>query len=322
MGLHSQTVQAITEEYVTRRRQFKKTKLRWRVSRGSKKSLGWIPFKSSAISYKQGQVVFNGKKLSLWDSYGLAGYELGSGNINQDSRGRWFLNVTVKVRTWPCAASQEREVVGIDLGLKDFLAASDGYKAETQQFYRKAEKALATAQRANKSQRVKAIHAKIGNQRKDFLHKESTRLVKRCDAIFVGNVCSSGLAKTNAAKSVLDSGWSTFRTMLLYKCANAGTWFKEVNEAYSTQECSHCKERTGPKGQAELGVRNWTCSSCGSEHSRDINAAINIKHTGLKWLEKELTAMDEGKTSDSLVNKTTKVVGVGCDPLVVEIPFL
>ena len=75
LHLHSQTIQAITEEYVTRRSQFNKVKLHWRTSRGRRKNLGWIPFKASAISYKNGQVVFNGKPLSLWDSYGIKDYE-------------------------------------------------------------------------------------------------------------------------------------------------------------------------------------------------------------------------------------------------------
>ena len=105
LHLHSQTIQAITEEYVTRRSQFNKVKLRWRTSRGSRRSLGWIPFKASAISYKNGQVVFNGKPLSLWDSYGLKNYELGPGAISQDARGRWnvaFLVESGMLRTCKC----------------------------------------------------------------------------------------------------------------------------------------------------------------------------------------------------------------------------
>jgi hypothetical protein len=91
LQLHSQTIQGVTEEFVTRRKQFKKAKLRWRVSRGSKKSLGWVPFKQSAIAYKNGQVHLAGQPLSLWDSFGLADYELGAGSICQDARGRWYV---------------------------------------------------------------------------------------------------------------------------------------------------------------------------------------------------------------------------------------
>lgn len=70
---------------------------------------------------------------------------------------------------------------------------------------------MATAQRANKTKRVKAIHAKIANKRADFQHKLSNRLVKEFDYIAVGNVNAAGLAKTKLAKSVLDAGWSSFR---------------------------------------------------------------------------------------------------------------
>ena len=320
LQLHSQTVQAIADEFVTRRKQFKKAKLKWRVSRGAKRSLGWIPFKQSAITYKNGQVHLAGKPLCLWDSYGLADYDLGSGSISQDSRGRWYLNITVKARRWPCnpdiervanqaiprvlAAEPEalhldsqpnaeaRKIIGIDLGLKDFLASSCGMKIEAQKIYRQTEEKLAIAQRANKLNRVRALHAQIGNQRKDFHHKLSTSLVSECSAIFIGNVNASGLAKTNMAKSVLDAGWSAFRTMLQYKCDSAGVWFSEVNESYSTQTCNHCHARTGPKGRAELNVRSWTCSECHTVHDRDINAGINIKMRGLQELGIEFLNKD------------------------------
>jgi transposase len=94
-------------------------------------------------------------------------------------------------------------------------------------------------------------------------------------------VNASSLAKTNCAKSVLDAGWSTFRTMLRYKCDDAGVWFKVVNEAFSTQECHVCHARTGPKSRADLGVRVWTCSECGTVHDCDTNSALNIRATGL-----------------------------------------
>jgi putative transposase len=82
------------------------------------------------------------------------------------------------------------------------------------------------------------------------------------------------------AKSVLDAGWSMFRTMLQYKGDHAGVWFDEVNEAFSTQTGSCCKKRTGPKGLEGLRMRGWTCPDCGSVHHRDHNAAKNILAAG------------------------------------------
>jgi transposase len=98
--------------------------------------------------------------------------------------------------------------LGIDLGLKDFAAFSDEAleNVEAQRFYRDLEPALAVVQRANKKRRAKAIHAKITNRRKDFLHKLSTRIVCEYGFISIGNVSSEKLAKTRMAKSVLDAG--------------------------------------------------------------------------------------------------------------------
>ncbi|WP_415838179.1 RNA-guided endonuclease InsQ/TnpB family protein [Polaromonas hydrogenivorans] len=279
LTVHSQTVQGVTEEYVTRRKQFKKARLRWRVSRGARKSLGWIPFKAGAVTFKNGQIKYAGQFFGLWDSYGLAGYRLRSGSFSQDARGRWYANICVETAIPKSAGTAS---IGIDLGLKDFATLSDGTKVEAQRLYRGAEAKLAVAQRANKKQRVKAIHAQIANRRKDFLHKLSTRLVSQNGAIFVGNVNAAGLAKTRMAKSVLDAGWSTFRTMLQYKCGHAAVWFEEVNESYTTQTCSSCGviPASSPKGRAGLGIREWTCGDCGSVHDRDTNAAKNILARG------------------------------------------
>jgi len=281
LRLHSQTIQGIAAEYATRRKQFKKVKLAWRKSGGARRSLGWIPFKASGISYANGQIKYGKVWLSLWDSYGLKQYDFGPGSISEDARGRWYINICARPKQKPMLQlSLFNDSTGIDLGLKDFAATSDGAVVEAQKFYRELEAQLATAQRANKKGRVKALHAEIANRRKDFHHKLSTKLTNSYGAIFVGNANASALAKTNQAKSVLDAGWSAFRTMLQYKCDVAGVWFDEVNEAYSTQTCSCCKKRTGPKGREDLGIREWSCSECGTTHHRDVNAAINLLAAG------------------------------------------
>ncbi|MDB5869853.1 MAG: transposase, OrfB family [Polaromonas sp.] len=279
LTVHSQTVQCVTEEYVARRKQFKKAKLRWRVSRGPRKSIGWLPFKTGAVIFRSGQLRYAGQFFGLWDSYELAGYQFRSGNFSQDSRGRWYANICVESVAIKSAGTAS---IGIDLGLKDFATLSTGEKIEAQRIYRGAEQALAVAQRANKKKRPKAIHAKIANRRKDFLHKLSTRLVSQNSAIFVGNVNAAGLAKTRMAKSVFDAGWSSFRTMLQYKCDHAAVWFEQVDERDTTQTCSSCGviPDSSPKGLAGLNKRSWECCICGAVHDRDINAALNIRARG------------------------------------------
>jgi IS605 OrfB family transposase len=186
------------------------------------------------------------------------------------------------------------------------MAGSDGSRVEAQSFYRDLAPKLAVAQRAGKKERTKAIHAKISNRRKDFLHKASSHIAASYAAVFVGDVNASALAKTKMAKSVLDSGWSTFRTMLRYKCDDAGVWFKEVKESYSTQECSHCHQLTGPKGQRDLNIRQWTCVHCLSAHDRDVNAAINIRNRGLEWLQMKCSVGVEAKACETPTNKDSK----------------
>ena len=211
LNLHSQTIQAITEELVLRRKQFKKAKLNWRVSnpKSAKKSLGWIPFKASGIQYQNGQIKYAGHFFSLWDSYGIKNHKVKTGSFVQDSRGRWYVCLVVDIPAHS-QITEGKTPIGIDLGLKDFTTLSNGQKIEAQRTYRQYEQKLGIAQRANQKQRAKSIHAKIKNIRSDFLHKLSRQLVNDHAAIFVGNVNAKGLAKTKLAKSVLDAGWSAF----------------------------------------------------------------------------------------------------------------
>jgi len=116
-------------------------------------------------------------------------------------------------------------------------------------------------------------------------------LVHAYDIILVGNVSAAALVKTPHAKSVLDAGWSAFRTMLRYKCDFAGSTFAEVDEAFSTQTCSACDSRSGPKGIAGLGIREWTFSECVTVHDRKVNAAKNILAAGRRRLAEGIPAL-------------------------------
>ena len=273
LGLHSQTIQSVTREYYTRCKQFKKVKLNWR---SRKRSLGWVPFKASGIRVEGDSIKYGGKLFKFWLSRPIEG-KIKTGLFSQDARGRWYVNLVVE----ECDRGKIKngKQVGIDLGLKTVATLSDSKELNRENLTKKYENKLAVAQRANKKKVVKAIHAKIANKRKDWTHKRTTELVREYDKIYVGNVSSLKLSKTRMAKSVYDAGWSQFKTMLVYKAIALGVEVKEVNESFSTVTCSSCGERTGPKGLSRLGVREWICSSCGTSHHRDVNAAMNILHS-------------------------------------------
>lgn len=284
----SASVQEVIAVHGKSRRQFKTSKLRWRVSQGKRRSLGWVPFKARAAQWVNGQVKFAGHFFKVWDSYGLSQYPFRAGSFSEDARGHWYFNVTVEVEAQPTAGTG---AIGIDLGLKETATCSDGTRLERKARYRELEQQLGIAQRARKKSRIKALHAQIRNRRKDDNHQFTTALVKKHGAIFVGNVSSAKLAKTWMAKSIHDAGWHQLKTYLRYKSKAHGVWFEEIDEAYTTQACSCCGSisPSSPKGRAGLGIREWTCCACGTTHERDINAAMNILALGHERLAGGIT---------------------------------
>lgn len=274
------TVQEVIATHAKARKQFKKDKLKWRCSGGARRALGWVPFKSGAAMWINGQIRFCGMYFKCWDSYGLSQYDFRSGSFSQDARGRWYFNIVVHVDVE--VRQSEGGQIGIDLGLKTTATCSNGDTLERKNFYRNNEEKLGKAQRANKKKQVKNIHAKIKNQRADAIHKFSNKIVKENSLIVVGNVSASGLAKTKMAKSVLDAGWAMLKMCLEYKSIGTQGIFLEVNESYTTQVCSSCgcMPDSRPRGIAGLGIREWTCTECGATHNRDINASLNILHKG------------------------------------------
>jgi putative transposase len=170
--------------------------------------------------------------------------------------------------------------VGIDLGLKDIAATSDGDKLEAGHFYRNIEQKIVSAQRRGHKRQAKRLHRTAARRRKDALHKFSRKIVNAYQIIKIGDVSSLKLAKTRMAKSVLDAGWGMLKTQLQYKGQQAGRSVIIVSERDSTRTCSDCKALTGPTGLDMLVVRTWVCSACGVTHDRDVNSARNHLSAG------------------------------------------
>lgn len=286
----SATCQEVSKHHAKARKQFKRSKLRWRKSGGTNRNLGWIPFKGAQVKWVNGCIKFAGHYFKVWDSYGLSGFKFRAGSFAEDARGRWYLNVAVE---YECEPTKGTSAVGIDLGLKDIATTSDGEKLPANRWYRELEGKLKIAQRANNKKRARAIHAKIKNRRKDAHHKFSTGLVNKYAAIFVGDVSSKKLAKTKMAKSIYDAAWFQLKSQIKYKAIARNVIFEVVDEAYTTQTCSCCGaiSCSSPKGRAGLGIREWVCVECGELHDRDINAAKNILAAGHRRLEGGIPAL-------------------------------
>lgn len=204
---------------------------------------------------------------------------------------KWYLVLSCDLGACTPAKRSVRTGVGIDLGLKTFATASDGTEFGSETFFRDHEAKLRRLQRRvsrrNKGSNrwkkacidVAKHHVKIANRRRNWHFNTAGKIISGYDLIAVEDLNISGLARTRMAKSVVDAAWGQFVNILEFKAECAGATVVKVNPAYTTQMCSACESIEGPKGQAGLGEREWTCS-CGVEHDRDVNAAKNILRLG------------------------------------------
>ena len=177
------------------------------------------------------------------------------------------------------------QTIGIDVGICALITTSRGEKTENPNYYRAAQKKLrvlqrklARAQRGSNNRRKALLRVQrqqehVASQRKDFLHKLSTALVQRYDAIALEDLHVTNMVRNrHLSKSILDSGWSAFRQYLTYKAAKAGTEIAFVNPAYTSKACSNCG---APFQNFSLSTR-WVECDCGLSLDRDHNAALNI----------------------------------------------
>ncbi|HEY7093703.1 MAG TPA: transposase [Ktedonobacterales bacterium] len=178
---------------------------------------------------------------------------------------------------------------GIDLGIEAFATLSNGTRIFSPGWYRKAERALKTAQRRvsrrkkGSNRRRKAVtllakaHQKVRRQRQDFHHKTALALVRANDTIYHEDLQVRSMVRNHhLAKSISDAGWAAFLTILSFKAACAGRRVTAVNPAYTSQTCSGC----GVLVAKGLSVRWHSCPECGISLHRDHNAAKNIEWAG------------------------------------------
>ena len=214
--------------------------------------------------------------------------EPSSVTIVKDTAGRYHASFVVQTTDEALPAVEPE--VGIDLGLASFAVCSDGTVIDNPRVLRRAERRLKKAQqalsrkakgsrnRAKARARVAKLHARVADTRRDFAHQLSTTIIRDNQAVYVEDLCVSGLARTRLAKSVHDAGWSAFVGMLEYKAKKHGRYFARIGRFEPTsQTCSACGVKDGPK---PLHVRTWTCPACQTVHDRDLNAARNILAAG------------------------------------------
>ena len=214
-------------------------------------------------------------------------------HVKRELTGQWYAIVVCDQECKNSCSLFRKKIVGIDVGINNFVYDSDSHIIEHPQILKKSEKKLKRAQRKlsrkikgsvnrwKQKLRLARVHQKIKHQRNDFLHKVSRYYVNNYDTIFVEDLKIQNMVKNHhLAKSISDSSWNSFFQKLEYKAANAGILFRKVTASRTSQSCSGC----GKIVKKTLAIRTHCCPFCGLIINRDYNASLNIKQKGIDSL--------------------------------------
>ena len=208
--------------------------------------------------------------------------------ISKTPTEKYFVSILVKQENKYQQTTKEK--IGIDLGIKDFVALSDGTKysfsvskktkklKKLQHYFSKKQK---DSKRKEKLRlKIAKNHEKIVNSRLDFQHKLSTKLTNEYQTICLESLKVKNMIKNHKLARVIgEASWYSFVSMLQYKGKWKGCDIIQIDQFYpSSKTCSVCNWK---KEDLKLSDRSWKCPNCGTEHDRDINAAKNILTYGL-----------------------------------------
>lgn len=205
--------------------------------------------------------------------------------------GKYFVILCCTDVPEPEMPKGEIQVMGVDAGLRDLMIRSDGVKVPNPRFAKQIRRKLRREQRKlsrrksgssnwrKQKLKVARIYERIANQRRDHIHKATTEIVRRSQAVATEDLNVKGMAKDrHIAYSVGDAGMAEAIRQLEYKCQWYGRDFVKVDRWFpSSKTCGCCGEVFKDLGR---GDERWTCPSCGAHHDRDLNAARNIARQG------------------------------------------
>jgi len=207
--------------------------------------------------------------------------------IKRDRLDNWYVIFQIELPDVAVGDNGKPEV-GIDMGLEFFASLSTGEQIDNPRWLRTSEEKLAITQRkrsrtkpgSKRNKQLRLLFAKqhqhIANQRRDFQHKLSHRLVNEFSLIAVEDLNINGLCRSHVSKSMADAAWAQFIAMLDYKACNAGSRVAEVDPWRSSQICPEC----GCLVQKSLSDRIHRCPHCGYTVPRDVAAAQVILTRG------------------------------------------